>query len=393
MFSSRTNWNLTPNALHQLLEKKRKSGERILDLTESNPTRCGFTYDPAVLEALSTERSMSYEPEPHGLLIARKAISDQYDRQRITVDPSNIFLTAGTSEAYSYLFRLLCNPGENVLVPKPSYPLFDYLCALNDVEARHYRLRYYDEWELDFESLTGAVDSSTRAILLVHPNNPTGSFVRTKDREAITKFAREHGLALISDEVFGGFPLDNTEKPFESFATEPNGLVFTLNGVSKWLGLPQMKLAWIIVSGDEKLVSDATNRLEIISDTYLSVGTPVQHALPALFLDETNVTGQIRNRIRSNYRFLIQFLGQSSLSVLRAEGGWNAIVRLPGILSDEAWATRILAEGNVLFYPGHFFEVDLEASVIVSLLPEESVFSGGIHAMANVVRSALAPRV
>ena len=384
MFSSRTNWNLVPNALHQLLEKKRAAGERILDLTDSNPTRCGFTYDPALLRDLSTQQSLLYEPDPRGLLIARKAIAEQYARRHTPIDPSNIILTAGTSEAYSYLFRLLCNPGDNVLVPKPSYPLFDYLCTLNDVEARHYRLRYDDGWHIDRESLSESVDSSTRAILLVNPNNPTGSFVKRKDREAIVEIGCEHGIALISDEVFGEFPL-GTGNAFESCASENKGVVFTLNGVSKWLGLPQLKLAWITISGPGKLKEEAASRLEVISDTYLAVSTPAQQSLPSLIERGHSVTVQIKNRLEQNLGFLRQTLEHTPLSVLHVEGGWNAIVRLPNTRSDELWATRILDKGNVLVYPGHYFEIDRDVCVVVSLLLEASLFTEGIRSTLAIV--------
>ncbi len=391
MFSSRTDWNLVPNSLHQLLEEKRKKGQRVLDLTESNPTRCGFTYDPAILQALSTEQSLKYDPDPRGLLSARQTVAQYYNRQHVALDPSNIFLTAGTSEAYSHLFRLLCNPGESILVPKPSYPLFDYLCALNDVEARHYRLRYHDEWELDFESMEGAIDSTTRAIVLVHPNNPTGSFVSLKNREAILRIAAERRVALIVDEVFAEFQLEETQKFEGSFAAERSGLIFALNGISKWLGLPQLKLAWIAVSGDNASTREASNRLEVICDTFLSVSTPVQQALPEIFARGQNVTDQIRTRIRENYGMIRQSLQQSSLSVLRAEGGWNVIIRLPRIMSDEQWAMRLLADVNVLLYPGHFFEIEQDACVVVSLLPQKSVLAKGIHTLDEFVRSAQAP--
>jgi alanine-synthesizing transaminase len=304
MLSSRTDWNLTPNALHQLLEEKRKKGERILDLTESNPTRCGFSYHPELLQALSSQRSLLYEPEPHGLLTARKGITGYYDRQGVLVDPSNIFLTASTSEAYAHLFRLLCNPGDNVLVPKPSYPLFDYLCTLNDVEVRHYRLQYQDGWEINLDSIKDAIDPSTRALLLVHPNNPTGSFVKKAENEAIMEIVQKHGLALIADEVFGDFLFEDVEGSYKSFAAEKHSLVFTLNGISKLLGLPQMKLAWITVSGETGPVHEAVNRLEIICDTYLSTGTPIQHALTQLLDDGQRVTDQIKKRIRTNYHSL-----------------------------------------------------------------------------------------
>ena len=387
MFSSRTNWNLTPNALSQLLAEKRKRGEQILDLTESNPTRCGFSYNPELLQALSSERSFQYEPDPHGLLSARKAIAEYYSRRATLVDPSNLFLSASTSEAYSHLFRLLCNAGESVLVPKPSYPLFDYLCALNDVEVRHYRLMYDDEWRIDFESIRAAIDPSTKVLLLVHPNNPTGSFVKNQEKEKILELVQRHGLALIADEVFSEYSLTESEGQYESFASEGRSLIFTLNGISKLLGMPQMKLAWITVSGESGVVRNAMGRLEVICDTYLSTGTPIQRALPFFLEDGRRVTDQISKRIKANYHSLRSMTAQSPVSLFNAEGGWNAIVQFPRIMSDDAWALRILKECNVLLHPGHFFEIEQEACFVMSLLPEESIFSNGIGRVLEYVRA------
>ena len=389
IFSSRTDWNLTPNALHQLLEEKRKRGESILDLTESNPTRCGFSHNPEILQALSSNRSLLYEPDPRGLLAARKSIADHYNRPGVLIDPSNIFLTASTSEAYTHLFRLLCNPGANVLVPKPSYPLFDYLCALNDVEVRYYRLRYDDEWQIDLDSIEDSIDASTRALLLVHPNNPTGSFVKKTEKDAVAKIIWKHNLALIVDEVFSEFSFEDVADSYGSFVAEKEPLVFTLNGISKLLGLPQMKLAWITISGESTLAHDAVDRLEIICDTYLSVGTPIQQALPVLLDNGRRITEEIKKRIKTNYCSLRSMTANSSASLLRTDGGWNAIVRLPGIVSDESWALRTLEDYNVFVHPGHFFEIEQDACIVVSLLPEESTFSNGIDRLLASVRSTI----
>jgi alanine-synthesizing transaminase len=387
MFSSRTDWNLTPNALSQLLAEKRKRGEQILDLTESNPTRCNFSYNPELLQALSSERTFQYEPDPHGLLSARKAIAEYYHQRATPVDPSNLFLTASTSEAYSYLFRLLCNPGESVLVPKPSYPLFDYLCTLNDVEVRHYRLTYDDEWCMDFDSVRAAIDTSTKALLVVHPNNPTGSFVKNREKEEILGLVQRHSMALIADEVFAEYSLTESEGRHESFASEGRSLVFTLNGISKLLGMPQMKLGWITVSGESGIVRNAMDRLEIICDTYLSTGTPIQRALPSFLDNGRRITDQIRRRIKANYDSLRSMTAQSSVSLFNAEGGWNVIVQFPRIMSDEEWALLILKECNVLLHPGHFFEIEQEACFVMSLLPQESVFSNGIRRVLEYMRA------
>jgi aspartate/methionine/tyrosine aminotransferase len=389
MFSSRTDWNLSPNTLSQILDEKRKAGEKILDLTQSNPTHCGFVYDPDLLQLLALEWSLLYEPDPKGLLDARLSIAESYDRKSVKVDPNNIFITASTSEAYSYLFRLFCNPGEKALVPKPSYPLFDYLCALNDVVDLHYRLGYDDEWHLESDSLRSRIDESTRLILVVHPNNPTGSFVKIPEQEQIVDTAIRHRLPLVVDEVFSEYPINAGEGYYGSFAGESRGLVCTLGGISKLLGLPQMKLAWIILSGDSAMVRDARSRLEIIADTYLSVGTPVQRALPELFHKGWGVTDQIRARIAANHSALCVATAQSPVSPLKTEGGWSAILRLPGILSDEEWAARLLKETNLLVYPGHFFEIDLDSCIVLSLLPPESAFLQGIKTIVSLVRSVL----
>ncbi len=389
MFSSRTDWNLTPNALTQLLEEKRKRGERILDLTESNPTACGFRYPPELAQSLASEQSLLYEPDPRGLLSARNSVAEFYDRKGIHVDPGNIFLTASTSEAYSYLFRLLCNPGETVLVPRPSYPLFDYLCRLNDVEPIHYRLSYDNEWYLDGESLRNGFDQSTRALLLVHPNNPTGSFLKNREAEQVVEISLQHNIALIVDEVFGEYQIDPGEEIYGSFAGEQRGLVFTLSGISKLMGLPQMKLSWIVLSGDAALVHDARNRLDVISDTYLSVGTPIQQALSTLFRGGQEISAQIRARITANHAWLRASTSQGPISLLKAEGGWNAILRLPNIYSDEAWALRMLQECNILVHPGHFFEIEQDTCIVVSLLPEETSFSDGITRGTSLVRTLL----
>ena len=386
MFSSRTNWNLTPNELSLLAAEKRKRGETILDLTESNPTRCGFLLEPPYLQSLSTPRAALYDPQPRGLASARQAIAAWYAGRGTIVDPENVFLTSGTSEAYSHIFRLLCNAGDSILVPKPSYPLFDYLCKLHDVEAIHYHLRYDGEWHIDVESLHDAVSKSTRAILLVHPNNPTGSYVTNDERVKIVDFARRHELAVIVDEVFLDFALSTNERRSGSFAAERGVLTFSLNGISKLLALPQMKLAWIAVSGSEASSKEAIGRLEVIADTYLSVGTPIQLALPELLKAGPSITEKITARIRQNYRHIRSMIGESSLvSLLTTEGGWNAIVRLPNMMSDEAWALRLLKDCNVLVHPGHFFEISRNVCVVISLLPQESVFSEGIAGILQAV--------
>jgi alanine-synthesizing transaminase len=384
MFSRRTDWNLAPNDLTKLLEEKRSRGTPIVDLTESNPTRCGFSYSSRILESLADPSALQYDPDPRGTSSARKSIADYYHRKGIPVTPEAIILTASTSEAYTYLFTLLCDAGESVLVPKPSYPLFDYLCRLNDVEAVHYRLRYDDEWHIDFDSLRENVDSTTRAVLLVNPNNPTGSYAKKNERDKLVDFARRHELALIVDEVFFDYPIVERDDWYGSFAAEGGVTTFTLNGISKMLGLPQMKLAWLTLSGSAEVVRSACDQLEIIADTYLSVGTPIQRALPKLLADST-VTDEIRERIRSNHRSLHSRLAGQSGSLLSTEAGWSAIVRLPNVASDDAWALQVLKNCNVLVHPGHFFEIEQESCIVLSLLPAEAMFLDGITKITKYV--------
>jgi alanine-synthesizing transaminase len=384
MFSSRTDWNFLSNDLTKLLEEKRSSGTPIIDLTESNPTRCGFAYRSHILEPLANPESLHYSPDPRGALSARESIAEYYRRKGATVNPREVFLTASTSEAYSYLFTLLCNNGDSVLVPKPSYPLFDYLCRLNDVQATHYRLHYDDEWRVDLGSLEENVDSSTRAMLVVNPNNPTGSYIKRDERTKIIDFVNKHDLALIVDEVFFDFPVADKGRECASFVAELGAPTFVLNGISKLLGLPQMKLAWFTVAGSEAFIQKASERLEIIADTYLSVATPIQRALPALLADGS-ITDALQTRIRQNYRTLRTQLAGKSASVLNVEGGWNAIVRLPNVITDDACAVRALKDCNVLVHPGHFFEMEQDSCIVLNLLPEEPTFFAGISRVVECI--------
>lgn len=385
MFSKRTTWDFRPSRLFELIQQKRDRGEHIIDLTESNPTRCGFSYNSrGILEALSNEDSLRYVPHPKGLLSARKAVAEFYHRQGVDVEPDYIILTASTSEAYSHLFRLLCNEREAVLLPKPGYPLFDELCQINDVSHRVYQLAYDGEWHIDLSAVEASLSADVRAMVLVHPNNPTGSFVKVKEREVLCRLARAHGAGLIVDEVFEpfGFGADGSQAP--SFAGNQTALTFTLNGLSKLLGLPQMKLAWIVVSGPSAERREALQRLEIIGDLYLSVGTPVQEALPALLRDSPSMTQQIRNRVRENYVLAKKEIpANSTMSVLHCEGGWNAVLRLPSTRSDEDWALELLRNQNVLIHPGHLFHFEQRSCIVLSLLPPAEVFQEGFRRIVS----------
>lgn len=387
MFSLRTHWDFRPSPLYELVQNIRATGEPIVDLTESNPTRCGFRYQPDhLIPPSALQKSVLYDPDPKGLLHARQAIAEWYDRQQIEVDPTNIVLTSSTSEAYSFLLQLLCDAGEGIAVPKPGYPLFAYLCRLNDVQCNSYRLVYDGEWHIDMQSVEETLSARTKALVLVHPNNPTGSFVKREEQTSILSLTRDSGLPLIVDEVFGAFPIGEGGCRNGSFAGRQQTLTFTLNGLSKLAGLPQMKLAWIVVSGPIDQRTDALRRLEIIADTFLSVGTPIQHSLKTILTDSAHMTAQIRERVSENLKHAsATFSNASPVSLFKCEGGWNAVLRLPATRSDEQWASDLLVEKKVLTHPGHLFEFELKSCIVVSLLPEPEVFAMGIRGIEDQV--------
>jgi aspartate/methionine/tyrosine aminotransferase len=370
---------MLPNQLSDLAEAKRLRGEIIIDLTESNPTHCGFSYaEREILSALANEMALVYQPEPRGLLVARKAIADYYTSIGVAVMPEDVILTASTSEAYSFLFKLLCNAGDEVIVPRPSYPLFEYLCQLNDVVLRHYDLAYDGEWHIDFDSLESALTSNTRAIILVHPNNPTGSYIKQKEFEQVCSVASEHQCALIADEVFGSYDFSSDTHRARIVTSQASIVLFSLNGISKLLGLPQFKISWIVVHGNSQLSHEALNRLDIIADTFLSVNTPAQEALPKL-LEQSNFIGeQIRTRVHSNFHLLQRIFTDSSVSVFRAEGGWYAILQLPQFHSDGEWAVELLRQRNILVYPGHFFDMEQKSCMVLSLLPPSELYTDAV---------------
>lgn len=387
MFSRRTDWDRRPNRLTELLEARRASGRPLYDLTVSNPTELGIDYpEREILSALSDPRALRYQPEPRGLPSAREAVCEYYRAKDIHVDPANIFLTAGTSEAYSLIFKLLCNAGESALVPKPSYPLFDYLAQVNDVDLRDYPLRYYDSgWclDIDDESAKGA-----RAIVIVNPHNPTGAFLKKQEHREIARTAQENGLALIVDEVFLDYPLAEDDRRFGSTAGDAEALTFTLNGLSKMAGLPQMKLGWIVVGGAPRPAAEAMERLEILCDTFLSVNSPAQAALPELLKAGGRVRSQILQRVKSNYETLRKTALDTPCSVLRVEGGWYAVVRAPQTKSDEEWAIRLLEQTGVHVYPGYFFDFAEHQYLVVSLLPDERTFASSVRSMIATITSS-----
>lgn len=384
MFASRTNWPLASNRLSQLAEAFRREDRAFIDLTESNPTRCGFDFEAAqVLRALADPRSLTYEPDPRGLLPAREAVVCYYAERGVVLDPAQVFLTTSTSEAYSYIFRLLANPGDAILVPRPSYPLFDFLAGLNDLELIPYPLTYHDGWRIDLNALTFSLSTATRkarAILVVHPNNPTGSFVSREELQSLLRHCREHELALVADEVFSDYAFASDAARVATHAGISDALTFTLSGLSKISALPQMKLAWVIVNGPPGALREAEARLEVIADTYLSVSAPLAHALPTLLDSRRNLQPQILERVLSNLRWLDEQLTPACpVDRLRAEGGWYTILKVPSTRADDDWAIELLSRDAVFVYPGHFYDFPSEGLLVISLLPPSEVFQEGIR--------------
>ena len=386
MFSARTSWHRQPNRLTQLLEERRRSGKPISDLTISNPTESGIVYpEKKILSALSDTRTLQYQPDPRGLLLAREAVAGYYARKNIHVEPARIFLMSSTSEAYSFIFKLTCNPGDSVLVPCPSYPLFDYIPQLSDVLLQHYSLRYDGEWHIDLDSIRNAITSTTRAIILIHPHNPTGMFLKRAEYEAIKEIALRHGISLIVDEVFLDYAFGEDPRRVLSTAGEQDVLTFTLNGLSKTCGLPQMKLAWMVVTGPPTQVREAMEILEILSDTFLSVNTPVQVALPELLKAGDGIGSQISRRTKTNFATLQKAAHNSPCSVLASEGGWYAILRVPRTKTDEEWSLRLLDDKGIYVHPGYFFDFEDEGYLVVSLLTEEKSFEAATGEMLRYI--------
>jgi alanine-synthesizing transaminase len=422
MFSDRTNWKLTQNLLTRAIEQARASGAKILDLTASNPTRVGLQYDaPVILAAVASPRAVDYDPQAKGLLEARQAVAEYYrsDHRVRDLDAERIILTTSTSEGYSFVFRLLCNAGDELLVPKPSYPLFEFLADLQDVRLVPYPLIYDHGWQIDFPSLERVVTERTRGVVVVHPNNPTGSYVKPGEIEQLNVFCREHGLALIVDEVFLDYALDarvgtdafvrpgvsasvsgcSSDEAVElrstgrtnasappwslqraSFAANREVLTFTLSGLSKISALPQMKVAWIVTSGPDDQVAAAMARLEVIADTYLSMNAPVQWAVPALLEQRKSIQRQLVERVERNLVELDRQLAEGkACQRLHVEGGWYAVLRVPVTQSDEALAIQLVREKSVLVHPGHFYDFPSDGYLVLSLITPVAEFSEGIR--------------
>ncbi len=378
MFARRTNWKLTPNRLSVALEQHRAAGREVLDLTVSNPTQVGLRYDQqAILRGLANADALKYQPEPKGLRSARNAVTAYYAERGEVIDPERVILTTSTSEAYSFLFRLLCEPGDEVLVPAPSYPLFEFLAELQDVRLRPYSLFYDHGWHIDVHTLRTAVTPRTRALMAVHPNNPTGSYLKPADAEQLSAVCAEHEMALVVDEVFLDFALDGVARA--SFATNRAAPTFTLSGLSKIAGLPQMKFAWIVSSGPEELVTNAVARLAVIADTYLSMNAPVQLAAPVLFEERREFQRQLLARIGANLAEVDrQLAGGNSITPLDAEGGWYAVLRVPVTRSDEELAIELLEKTGVLVHPGHFYDFPADGYIVLNLIVAEEEFREGV---------------
>jgi aspartate/methionine/tyrosine aminotransferase len=382
-FSRRTNWNTEESGLAHAHRLHIETGLPIADLTASNPTRCGFIYDPELLQPLILPQAFDYDPQPRGILRAREAVCGYYAGHGVVLSPEQIVLTTSTSEAYCYLFRLLCDPGSEILVAQPGYPLFDFLAGLDDVAQKAAPLLYDHGWQIDPEGFRRAITPQTRAIVLVHPNNPTGHFTKPWEAETIARLCREFDLALIVDEVFLDYGFGGAVK---SFAAGLKGLpVFVVSGLSKIAGLPQMKAAWIVVTGPE--ATAALDRLEVIADTFLSMNAPVQCALPSWLEGREAIQRQIRERVLANLVELdLQLAHLSEVRRLEVEGGWYAVVRIPALQPDEQTVLALLERG-VWVHPGYFFGMPESGWLVVSLLAPEQEFSAGVDTLIDYFRT------
>jgi alanine-synthesizing transaminase len=384
-FSGRVAASLATNRLSHTLTQLRRAGIDIVDLTASNPTRAGFSYPPDLLEPLGHPRALAYRPEPLGVIDARVAVAGDFARRGIPVDPQHIALTASTSEAYSLLFKVLCDPGDEVLVPQPSYPLFEHLTQLEAVSAVPYALEYHGRWSIDLCSVEKALTTRTRALLLVNPNNPTGNYVNAGDLAALAGLCGDRGIAVISDEVFADYELqDDTPSGRGVLTSHTDVLGFTLGGLSKTVGLPQAKLGWIAVSGDAKMIAEALPRLELACDTYLSVSTPVQLAAAEILARGAEVRQQIQHRVRANLTRCAGLVEKTpACTLLHAEGGWYGVVQVPSFMPEEELMLDLLVERAVLVHPGYFFDFPRESFLIVSLLTSENDFVDGMSRLLD----------
>jgi alanine-synthesizing transaminase len=403
MFAGRTNWNLAANRLSEALAQHLAAGKRLYDLSASNPTEVGFSQDrEAILHALCDASALTYVPDPKGLLRARQGVADYYAERGDEVAVENIILTASTSEAYSFVFRTLCDPGDELLVPAPSYPLFGFLADIHDVRLAHYPLIYDHGWQIDFPALEKAITARTRGIIVVNPNNPTGHFVKPEELTALNEICVSRNMALIADEVFLDFAhadsngrrdpgrmmarprTGNGQKP-TSLAVNGGALTFTMSGLSKISGLPQMKAAWLVASGPDPLKKTALERIEVIADTYLSMNAPIQLALPSFLEQRHGFQKQVLTRVRRNVGELDrQLMMRKTCSRLEIEGGWYAVVRVPATRSDDDLAVDLLTKKGIYVHPGHFYDFATDGYLIVSLIIPEREFAEGCRQMLSM---------
>ena len=397
-FSDRSNFEEKQNRLTALLQARQSAGACILDLTESNPARTGLTCPPALLAALAEPSSLQYRPDPAGAREARRAVAQYYAARNREAPVDSMFLTAGTSEAYSWIFRLLADPGQRLLVPRPSYPLLDHLAALESVTLDRYPLRYDGAWHLDLNDLQRRMSAETRAIVCINPNNPTGSFLSELEWQCLSEICNRSGTALIVDEVFSDFvltpphpcspPLPLSPSPASPRSPAPplrtavgrhDCLNFVLSGLSKVLCLPQMKMGWIVIQGPAAARREACRRLELIADTFLSVNTPVQNAAAGWFGFREQIQSEVLARLRRNLTVLKGRVHESPCSLLNVEGGWYAVLQLPQVLTEEEWVLTLLEKDDVLVHPGYFFDFESEAFLVLSLLPEPALFEEAVR--------------
>jgi alanine-synthesizing transaminase len=390
MFSSRLSWNPSTNRITRIIEALKLSGAELVDLTGTNPTAAGFEVDAgAVCRAISPPAILEYHPDPRGLVSARQAVADYYRYHGKAIDRETVFLTSSTSESYACLFKLLCDPGDTVLAPRPSYPLFDFLAGLESIRLEAYPLHYHPDtgWRIDVEKIKSLTTPRTRAIILVNPNNPTGSYVRPYERDQLNRWCRDHDLALIVDEVFLDYASAQNPLASLSMAENSGALTFTLSGISKVLGLPQFKLGWILVSGPRSLCMPACNHLEMISDTYLSASAPVQMALPVLMAQRDFFQNQVITRIEANEKYLNAACDRLTTGrMLCREGGWTAVIAMQNGISDEDMVCRLLESDHVLVHPGYFYDFEEESCLVISLLTRPDRLMTGIDRLVSRFR-------
>lgn len=391
MFSRRTSWEIKANKITRLLNELKNNNRRLIDLTESNPTLVELNYElNNVLEPLVNVENLKYNPDPRGLIDARKAICKYYEEKEVKLNPDDIILTSGSSEAYNYIFRLITEPGDEILVPAPSYPLLQHLADLNDIRIRYYRLNYDGEWHIDLDMLKNSVSEKTKIIVCINPNNPIGAYIKSFEYDQIVDLAKEKRVVILSDEVFWDYNIIESTEIFRSFSGCKDTPTFVLNGVSKLLALPQMKLGWIIVNGSGDFKEEALSKLEIISDTFLSVNIPAQNALPVWLTCMKQIQLEIRNRLVSNYNYLRSSIVNSlPIQIYRVEGGWSSILRLPNVLKDDEWVELLLRECGVFVHPGYYFDIEVDSCIVLSLLIKPELFREGVERIIEQVSNIL----